>query len=523
MKKKCLFVLLLTLTTFLIFGLSACKEEHTHSYVEKITKPTCTEQGITTYTCQCGDNYDVYTQQLGHTYNCEVATSKYLKSNATCTSKAVYYKSCSCGKAGTSTFESGSMKSHTYNCEVATSKYLKSNATCTSKAVYYKSCACGKANTSTFESGEFDNHSYLNGICSICQDNTVDFYGGNGSLKYPYLISTKTHLNNIRYYTDSNFKLINDIIFTSSDFAKNGAFYNNASGWSIIGSFSGCIDGDFYEIKNLYTKNSSFIGKNEGTIRNLNITNANIKAIKYLEDTAGRTVTAYASGFTNNNYGLIEYCHISGSVYCENKAEGYVKAYAAGLVGQNFDGGIIRYCYNEASVMAKSICTNEQSSDAYAGGICANNGSSNYSKGALIENCYNVGKVSSISEATNYCYEFRVYLGGICAINHDWAKINYCFNLGDLIDDVNYGKWVSGAKEYTSKSGITINKSSGYYFNGSSSNCYCLPKYSTDNYDSSAIICTKEEMAQQGTFVGFDFNEIWKMGTAHPTLKGFKN
>jgi len=32
-------------------------EPHKHSYKEKVTKPTCTEKGYTTYTCECGDSY----------------------------------------------------------------------------------------------------------------------------------------------------------------------------------------------------------------------------------------------------------------------------------------------------------------------------------------------------------------------------------------------------------------------------------------------------------------------------------
>ena len=78
-----------------------------------------------------------------------------MKSGATCTSKAVYYKSCSCGLASkTATFEYGDKLQHTYNKTVTTSKYLKERATCTSKAVYYKSCVCGLASeTETFEYG----------------------------------------------------------------------------------------------------------------------------------------------------------------------------------------------------------------------------------------------------------------------------------------------------------------------------------------------------------------------------------
>ena len=50
--------------------------EHTHSYECVVTAPTCTEQGYTTYSCECGDSYvDDYVDTIGHSY-----------ANGTCTS-----------------------------------------------------------------------------------------------------------------------------------------------------------------------------------------------------------------------------------------------------------------------------------------------------------------------------------------------------------------------------------------------------------------------------------------------------
>ena len=41
-----------------------------HSYTTAVTAPTCTEQGYTTYTCSCGDNYvDDYVNATGHADN----------------------------------------------------------------------------------------------------------------------------------------------------------------------------------------------------------------------------------------------------------------------------------------------------------------------------------------------------------------------------------------------------------------------------------------------------------------------
>ncbi len=40
-----------------------------HTYMDTVTKPTCTEGGYTTHTCSCGDSYvDTYTNATGHTY-----------------------------------------------------------------------------------------------------------------------------------------------------------------------------------------------------------------------------------------------------------------------------------------------------------------------------------------------------------------------------------------------------------------------------------------------------------------------
>ena len=155
-----------------------------------------------------------------HDPSAEKADDKYLKSAATCTAKAVYYKSCAiCGEKGTETFEYGekdpdnhtgvlsdwqhdgenhwkvysccqaeaeraahhggtasctkkavcedckaeygNLLPHNFTAETAEDKYLKSAATCIAKAVYYKSCTvCGEKSTETFEYGNPLGHDY---------------------------------------------------------------------------------------------------------------------------------------------------------------------------------------------------------------------------------------------------------------------------------------------------------------------------------------------------------------------------
>ena len=51
------------------------EEPHTHSYGSTVTAPTCTEQGYTTYTCDCGDSYVAdLLDATGHTYENGICT-----------------------------------------------------------------------------------------------------------------------------------------------------------------------------------------------------------------------------------------------------------------------------------------------------------------------------------------------------------------------------------------------------------------------------------------------------------------
>ena len=68
---------------------------HEHSYNSIVTPPTCTEQGHTTHTCECGDSYvDTYVDALGHKSDKGTVTKK-----ATYTATGVKtYKCVRCGK-----------------------------------------------------------------------------------------------------------------------------------------------------------------------------------------------------------------------------------------------------------------------------------------------------------------------------------------------------------------------------------------------------------------------------------------
>ena len=112
-----------------------------------------------------GHDWGTWTQnsdEKTHTRICKRDTSHTETENchggtATCTAKAV------CTVCGG---EYGEMAAHSFTAEKAEAKYLKSAATCTEKAVYYKSCAAcglsskGAADETTFFSGNVLDHNW---------------------------------------------------------------------------------------------------------------------------------------------------------------------------------------------------------------------------------------------------------------------------------------------------------------------------------------------------------------------------
>lgn len=65
-------------------------EPHTHTYTPTVTPPTCTEQGYTTYTCECGDSYvDSYVPAKGHFFGKWIVTTA-----PTCTATGTERRDC---------------------------------------------------------------------------------------------------------------------------------------------------------------------------------------------------------------------------------------------------------------------------------------------------------------------------------------------------------------------------------------------------------------------------------------------
>lgn len=87
-------------------------------------------------------------------FTVESTKPTYIKERATCTERAVYYLSCSCGKMGDETFSYGELAGHRY-AKITSSEFLVKEATSKTAAIYLRSCSvCGAVGTDTFVYGD---------------------------------------------------------------------------------------------------------------------------------------------------------------------------------------------------------------------------------------------------------------------------------------------------------------------------------------------------------------------------------
>ena len=139
-------------------------------------KATCTTNAIYYKSCTCGqvsttETFEDKDTKLGHEYTKQIKDSKYLKSQGSnCQEHDVYWYACSrCDvsakddeNAQDKYYESAEVGNHVYDQEVESSEYLATPATCMTPARYYKSCICGAKGTEAFAAtGTHLGHAYI--------------------------------------------------------------------------------------------------------------------------------------------------------------------------------------------------------------------------------------------------------------------------------------------------------------------------------------------------------------------------
>ena len=147
--------------------------------------PTHTTPGQKIYTCSVCGMTKTETLQQTHVYDQMNPTSANLKTQATCTSPAVYYKTCSCGAKGTETFTYGSALGHT-----ASSTW--------GKDANYHWNVCSRCGAK----GDLVAHTFgSDGKCTVCGYSKADAHVHTSHLtRVPAKAATCTTDGNTQYY-----------------------------------------------------------------------------------------------------------------------------------------------------------------------------------------------------------------------------------------------------------------------------------------------------------------------------------
>lgn len=139
-------------------------------------KATCTTNAIYYKSCTCGqvsttETFEDKDTKLGHEYTKQIKDEKYLKSQGSnCQEHDAYWYVCSRCDASAKDdenaqdkyYESAEVGNHVHDQEVESSEYLATPATCMTPARYYKSCICGAKGTEAFAAtGTHLGHAYI--------------------------------------------------------------------------------------------------------------------------------------------------------------------------------------------------------------------------------------------------------------------------------------------------------------------------------------------------------------------------
>ncbi len=275
---------------------------------------------------------------------------------------------------------------------------------------------------------------------------------GEGTATAPYLVTTAADFNNIRNNLGAYYKLTNNIDLSGFDsFAPIGN--------ELTGPFTGTLDGAGYTVSSLTIvaadeKYVGIIGYNEGTVKDLNVTNADVLGGRNTGIIVGcNAVDASVTG-----------CTVSG------KAEGNtvaMEAYAGGIAG--FNNGEVSDCNNYADISISQPTNDSFDPYEYSGGIigysdteitvenCSNSGDIEghysagivgYANGIIMKNCSSVGNITA-NNANSSRYG---YSGGMVGYAKD-ADIDGCINASDILRDTDGYGYHGGIIGYVDNNG----------------------------------------------------------------------
>jgi len=267
------------------------------------------------------------------------------------------------------------------------------------------------------------------------------FASGTGASSNPYIITTATHLINVRNYGNRYFKLGSNINLQNVQ-------------WTPIEAFGGNFDGNSgngYTISNLnmiYMSNDSLgyglFQNNYGSIQNLKVT-ANINFQNY---NGSHVDTAKPVGvIAVRNYGEISNCQVSASgsdpmIYCKT----YYTDRVGGITAYN--NGNIYSCKNNGVIYSGG---DTGGIAGYNTGIileCENNALICYTlSDNRISTIHSIGGIAGINyyRVSNVINKAMILYGGYSQVNDKLLQPRMAHIVGTNDNSVSSASWTSGA------------------------------------------------------------------------------
>jgi hypothetical protein len=289
---------------------------------------------------------------------------------------------------------------------------------------------------------------------------TVGFSGGDGTPTNPYQISNVYELQNIKYDTDAHYIVVNDID------ASVTSTWNSGAGFEPINGFKGSLNGDGFEISELYIDrptefNIGLFGSLSGNEWNYYLSGPNIKDLNLVDIFVEGSHTV--GGLIGNKYyGYVSNCFVSGTVIGNNDVGGLTGVNEGWIIDSNTDievtgsdyvGGLVGFSWDLSSPIYNSHSAGTVNGNNYVGGIIGYY----VSESGILQNCYSTCDVNGNN-----------YVGGLAglALNAWYMEIVNSYSTGD----VSGNDYVGGLIGYVSEMATWI------------TGCYSTSEVSGNNY-----------------------------------------
>ena len=314
------------------------------------------------------------------------------------------------------------------------------------------------------------------------------FYEGDGTVGNPFVITNLEQLNQTRHHLSSNFMLANNIDASETE------NWDGGKGFQPIGNdtdpINGIFDGNGHIISGLFVNHS--YTDNVGLFGYTSVT-AVIKNIG-LED-VGISGENNVGGLVGFNRGTITQSYATGDVSGEDTVGGLVgcneghitQSYATGYVTGEFDvGGFVGF---NTGTITQSYATGDVNGNDYVGGLVG------YNFKSAISQSYATGEVSGNDNVGGL-------VGMVTGPVANRGTVNNSYATGDVSGVNDVGGLVGDNTGTIDQSHWDTQTSSQITSDGGTGN-------------------TTEEMMQQTTFVGWDFDNVWWMvdGETRPFLR----